>query len=88
MGSLLTSTVTYLLPVVAVILRALILAEPITVQLGAGVAIVLAGVAPTRRTPTDKPAGDRRKFAPTWTQCLACAELDHQTAGRPGCRSG
>jgi drug/metabolite transporter (DMT)-like permease len=64
-GPVLASTVTYLLPVVAVILGALILAEPITVQLGAGVAIVLAGVALTRRTPTDKSAGERRKFAPT-----------------------
>ena len=44
-GPVLASTVTYLLPVVAVILGALVLAEPITVQLAAGVAIVLAGVA-------------------------------------------
>ena len=55
-GPVLASTVTYLLPVVAVILGALVLAEPITVQLGAGVAVVLAGVALTRRTPADKPA--------------------------------
>jgi drug/metabolite transporter (DMT)-like permease len=53
----LASTVTYLLPVVAVILGALILAEPITLQLAAGVAIVLAGVALTRRRKTaDRPA--------------------------------
>jgi drug/metabolite transporter (DMT)-like permease len=44
--------VTYLLPVVAVVLGALVLAEPITIQLAAGVAIVLAGVALTRRTRT------------------------------------
>ena len=48
-GPVLASTVTYLLPVVAVILGAVVLAEPITVQLAAGVAIVLAGVALTRR---------------------------------------
>jgi len=48
-GPVLASTVTYLLPVVAIILGALVLAEPITVQLAAGVAIVLAGVALTRR---------------------------------------
>jgi drug/metabolite transporter (DMT)-like permease len=48
-GPVLASTVTYLLPVVAVILGALVLAEPITLQLAAGVAIVLAGVALTRR---------------------------------------
>jgi drug/metabolite transporter (DMT)-like permease len=55
-GPVLASTVTYLLPVVAVILGALVLAEPITVQLAAGVAIVLAGVALTRRKPADQPA--------------------------------
>ena len=57
-GPVLAFTVTYLLPVVAVIFGALVLAEPITVQLGAGVAIVLAGVALTRRKPADKPARD------------------------------
>jgi len=48
-GPVLASTVTYLLPVVAVILGALVLDEPITLQLTAGVAVVLAGVALTRR---------------------------------------
>ena len=48
-GPVLASTVTYLLPVVAVILGALVHDEPITLQLAAGVAIVLAGVALTRR---------------------------------------
>jgi drug/metabolite transporter (DMT)-like permease len=53
----LASTVTYLQPVVAVILGALVLAEPITLQLAAGVAIVLAGVALTRRgRPADQPS--------------------------------
>ena len=52
-GPVLASTVTYLLPVVAVILGALVLSEPITLQLGAGVAVVLAGVALTRRTSRD-----------------------------------
>ena len=55
---MLASDVTYLLPVVAVILGALVLAEPITVQLGAGVAIVLGGVALTRRKAADQPARD------------------------------
>jgi hypothetical protein len=41
-GPVLASTVTYLLPVVAVILGALVLAEPITLQLADGVAIVVA----------------------------------------------
>jgi drug/metabolite transporter (DMT)-like permease len=39
------STVTYLLPIVAVILGAMVLGEPITWNLFAGTAIVLAGVA-------------------------------------------
>jgi drug/metabolite transporter (DMT)-like permease len=56
-GPVLASTVTYLLPVVAVILGALILAEPVTLQLVAGVAVVLAGVALTRRRqPADRPS--------------------------------
>ena len=43
------SVVTYLLPVVAVILGATVLAEPLTAQVIAGVIVVLAGVALTRR---------------------------------------
>ena len=58
-GPVLASTVTYLLPVVAVILGALVLAGPITIQLASGVAIVLAGVALTRRK-TTKPEPDER----------------------------
>lgn len=47
-GPVLASTVTYLLPVVAVILGFVVLSEPITPQLGIGVLIVLVGVALTR----------------------------------------
>lgn len=54
-GPVIASTVTYLLPVVAVILGALVLAEPITVQLAVGVAVVLAGVALTRRRKPAEP---------------------------------
>jgi drug/metabolite transporter (DMT)-like permease len=53
-GPVLASTVTYLLPVVAVILGVLVLGEPITLQLAIGVLVVLTGVALTRRT---HPAG-------------------------------
>ena len=66
-GPVLASTVTYLLPVVAVILGALVLAEPITLRLAAGVAIVLAGVGLTRRrqpaarTPEVRTAGSRSR---------------------------
>jgi EamA-like transporter family len=44
-GATTASTVTYLLPIVAVILGAIVLSEPITWNLFAGTAIVLAGVA-------------------------------------------
>jgi drug/metabolite transporter (DMT)-like permease len=44
-GATTASTVTYLLPVVAVILGAIVLTEPITWNLFVGTAIVLAGVA-------------------------------------------
>jgi drug/metabolite transporter (DMT)-like permease len=53
-GPVLASTVTYLLPVVAVILGWLVVNEPITIQVAIGVAIVLAGVALTRRKPTTR----------------------------------
>jgi drug/metabolite transporter (DMT)-like permease len=46
-GYLLASTVTYLLPMVAIVLGVLVLSESVTV-LG-GIALVLAGVALTRR---------------------------------------
>lgn len=63
-GPVLASTVTYLLPVVAVFLGALVLDEPITIQLAAGVLIVLIGVALTRRksreqTEASAPSGTR-----------------------------
>jgi EamA-like transporter family len=53
-GAAIASTVTYLLPVVAIVLGVLVLGESITVAALAGIALVLAGVALTgRRT---KPA--------------------------------
>jgi drug/metabolite transporter (DMT)-like permease len=48
-GATVASTVTYLLPVVAIVLGVLILDETITVITLAGIALVLAGVALTRR---------------------------------------
>jgi len=55
-GATVASTVTYLLPVVAILLGVLVLGETITVTALAGIALVLAGVALTRRHP--KPATD------------------------------
>ena len=48
-GATVASTVTYLLPVVAIVLGVLVLGETITVTALAGIALVLVGVAFTRR---------------------------------------
>ena len=48
-GATVASTVTYLLPVVAIVLGVLVLGESITVTVLAGIALVLAGVALTRQ---------------------------------------
>ena len=48
-GATVASTVTYLLPVVAIVLGVLVLSETITMTTLAGIALVLAGVALTRR---------------------------------------
>ncbi len=50
-GATIASTVTYLLPVVAIVLGVLVLGENITAMVLAGIALVLAGVALTRRHP-------------------------------------
>jgi hypothetical protein len=47
-GATVASTVTYLLPVVAIVLGVLVLSETITATLLGGIALVLAGVALTR----------------------------------------
>jgi drug/metabolite transporter (DMT)-like permease len=48
-GATIASTVTYLLPVVAIVLGVLVLGETVTAMMLAGIALVLAGVALTRR---------------------------------------
>jgi drug/metabolite transporter (DMT)-like permease len=50
-GATVASTVTYLLPVIAIILGVLVLNETITAPMLAGIALVLAGVGLTRRRP-------------------------------------
>lgn len=57
-GATVASTVTYLLPVVAIILGALVLHETITALVLAGIALILAGVALTRSRPR-QPADER-----------------------------
>lgn len=51
-GATVASTVTYLLPVVAIVLGVLVLSESLTVLTLAGIALVLAGVALTRHRKT------------------------------------
>jgi drug/metabolite transporter (DMT)-like permease len=48
-GATIASTVTYLLPVVAIVLGVLVLGESVTAIVLGGIALVLAGVALTRR---------------------------------------
>jgi drug/metabolite transporter (DMT)-like permease len=48
-GATIASTVTYLLPVIAIVLGVLVLGENITALVVAGIALVLAGVALSRR---------------------------------------
>ena len=58
-GATAASTVTYLLPVVAIVLGVLVLNETITVAALGGIALVLVGVALTRRR--TKPATDEQQ---------------------------
>jgi drug/metabolite transporter (DMT)-like permease len=50
-GATAASMVTYLLPVVAIVLGVLVLNETITVTMLGGIALVMVGVALTRRQP-------------------------------------
>jgi drug/metabolite transporter (DMT)-like permease len=60
-GATIASTVTYLLPVVAIVLGVLVLDESITLAALAGIVLVLAGVALTRRR--SKPAIDEPQLS-------------------------
>jgi drug/metabolite transporter (DMT)-like permease len=58
-GATVAATVTYLLPVVAIVLGVVVLGESVTITVLAGIALVLAGVALTRhRTGSRSPQGD------------------------------
>ena len=59
-GATVASTVTYLLPVVAMVLGIVVLGESITAIVVAGIALVLAGVALTRRR--TKPASSEHQL--------------------------
>ena len=63
-GATVASTVTYLLPVVAIVLGVLVLNEQITAMTLGGIALVLAGVALTRRParpPTDRSPNEKQR---------------------------
>jgi drug/metabolite transporter (DMT)-like permease len=57
-GATVASTVTYLVPVVAIVLGVLVLSETITATIRGGIALVTAGVALTRVKPK-RSAADR-----------------------------
>ena len=60
-GATVASTVTYLVPVVAIVLGVLVLSESITVTVLAGIALVLVGVALTRRHA--RPVSGERQYS-------------------------
>ena len=59
-GATTASTVTYLLPVVAIVLGVLVLNEHVTLLVLAGIALILIGVALTRNRATRATAGGDR----------------------------
>ena len=69
-GATVASTVTYLLPVVAIVLGVVVLGESITVTTLAGIALVLVGVALTRRRA--KPANDEKQVELALELALVC----------------
>jgi drug/metabolite transporter (DMT)-like permease len=58
-GATIASTVTYLLPIVAIILGVIVLGEDITVTILAGIALILSGVTLTRRRRQTGSSGSR-----------------------------
>ena len=75
-GATVASTVTYLLPVVAIVLGVLVLNETITANMLAGIALVLAGIALTRRQ--QRPAEE----TPNTESNLARLQLSLRLQGR------
>ncbi|MDI2126526.1 DMT family transporter [Yinghuangia seranimata] len=59
-GAAVASSVTYLLPPVSALLGAVVLGEPFGLRMTAGIAVVLAGIALSRRKPAAAPAVEAR----------------------------
>jgi drug/metabolite transporter (DMT)-like permease len=83
-GATVASTVTYLLPVIAIVLGVLVLNEDITVTALAGIALVLGGVALTRRRVKPPPAGQGKKPGAARLAGLPCPGLAKGAAARVG----
>jgi drug/metabolite transporter (DMT)-like permease len=64
-GATVAATVTYLLPVVAIVLGVVVLGETVTISVLTGIALVLAGVALTRRQGGRQPQRDEKGPAGT-----------------------
>ncbi len=82
-GATVASTVTYLLPVVAIVLGVLVLGESVTVIVLAGIALVLAGVALTRYR-TKQRTNDSRSERPIRKLLQLSSRLQGRTFGAPG----
>lgn len=85
-GATTASTVTYLLPVVAIILGAVVLDERITALTVAGIALILAGVALTRKRRTG--ALPRVLLRPRRRQASPVQTTGPAMPGMPGFRFG
>ena len=84
-GATVASTVTYLLPVVAIVLGVLVLGESVTVIVLAGIALVLAGVALTRYR-TKQRTDDSRSERPIRKLLQVSIRLQGRTFGAPPLR--
>jgi len=83
-GATVASTVTYLLPVIAIAAGVIVLNERITAITLAGMALVLAGVALTRR----RPVRAARRLSHAGTRCPACRRGHPPAPVTSGCPRG
>jgi drug/metabolite transporter (DMT)-like permease len=74
-GATIASTVTYLLPMVAIVLGVLVLSEGITATSLAGIALVLVGVALTRRRAQSSSPPEAREQTASKLRCPVCELL-------------
>jgi drug/metabolite transporter (DMT)-like permease len=80
-GATVASTVTYLPPVVAIVLGVLVLNETITANMLAGIALVLAGIALTRRQ--QRPAEETPNAESNLARLQLSLRLQGRTFGAP-----